>query len=100
MLESAAALVQGQLGGHGEGVADLGLAAPASLRRGQKGAQLCFARAGFFPGFLPPFAEHLGDAARGHAAAEDGVGVDPRVDDERLPIVKGARDREVPGGLS
>jgi hypothetical protein len=53
------------------------------LRRGQKGAQLCFARAGFFPGFVPPFAEHLGDAARGHAAAEDGVdavGAGPDVD--------------------
>ena len=42
-LSAATALVQGKLGGHGEGVADLGLAAPEmGPTGGQKDAQLCF----------------------------------------------------------
>ena len=47
-LGATATHVQGELGGHCQGVADLGLTAP-------------------------PFAVDLGDAARGNAASEDGV---------------------------
>lgn len=49
-LGAAAALVQGQLGGHGEGVADLGLAAPASFEEGSEGRTAVFREGGVFPG--------------------------------------------------